>query len=250
MVQTIDLNGNKPDSGASPAGCPGEATADRLVAAATELFVEQGYNAVSTRALARAAGVNLSAITYHFGGKKGLYQAAIQRVLDHIAPIRNKVFADLARALDAAGDDPAALALLVTEFVGNMVRAQLNQDLGAAGFQLLIRETQNPNGDLKIVMDQHFALVEQGVASLVAKATGRSMDDLNTRIMALVILGQSSFFITGRLIALNLMDWQEYSAENIEKLASAIAPAIVAMLGLPAVENIAGRPEDGDGKRG
>jgi len=63
----------------------------RLLAAATPLFARRGLNGVSVRELASAAGVNLSMISYHFGGKEGLYaeilkaQFSVFRHIDEIA---------------------------------------------------------------------------------------------------------------------------------------------------------------------
>lgn len=56
-------------------------TADQLVAAAVDLFARHGYHGASVRAITRAAGVNLGAVTYHFGSKGALYEAAIGSVL-------------------------------------------------------------------------------------------------------------------------------------------------------------------------
>lgn len=53
-----------------------DGTADQLVAAARPLFAEHGYHGTSVRAITKAAGVNLGAITYHFGSKQALYEAA------------------------------------------------------------------------------------------------------------------------------------------------------------------------------
>ena len=49
-----------------------------LVAAATPLFARKGLHGVSVRELARAAGVNLAMVSYHFGGKEGLYAAVVE----------------------------------------------------------------------------------------------------------------------------------------------------------------------------
>jgi len=56
-------------------------TAAQLVATATELFARHGYHGTSVRAITRAAGVNLGAITYHFGSKGALYEAAIASIV-------------------------------------------------------------------------------------------------------------------------------------------------------------------------
>ena len=58
----------------------------KLLATAARLFARKGYNGVSVRELAKAAGVNLSMISYHFGGKEGLY-----------AEVLNQQFATLKR---------------------------------------------------------------------------------------------------------------------------------------------------------
>ena len=50
---------------------------DNLIATAIPLFAAKGLNGVSVRELASAAGVNLSMISYYFGGKEGLYAAVL-----------------------------------------------------------------------------------------------------------------------------------------------------------------------------
>lgn len=50
---------------------------DNLISAAMPLFAAKGLNGVSVRELASAAGVNLSMISYYFGGKEGLYAAVL-----------------------------------------------------------------------------------------------------------------------------------------------------------------------------
>jgi AcrR family transcriptional regulator len=44
------------------------------------LFAERGLHGVSVRELAKAAGTNVSMISYHFGGKLGLYEAVLRQV--------------------------------------------------------------------------------------------------------------------------------------------------------------------------
>lgn len=50
---------------------------EKLLVAGTELFAKKGFAGVSIRELAIAAGVNSALISYHFGGKEGLYEAVI-----------------------------------------------------------------------------------------------------------------------------------------------------------------------------
>jgi TetR/AcrR family transcriptional regulator len=50
---------------------------ENIIASATPLFAAKGLNGVSVRDLTRAAEVNLSMISYYFGGKEGLYAAIL-----------------------------------------------------------------------------------------------------------------------------------------------------------------------------
>src|SRR5512139_593226 len=66
-------------------------TRSKILSAATPLFAMHGLNGVSIRDLASAAGVNLSLVSYHFGGKEGLYTEILKgqfkgfRYIDDIA---------------------------------------------------------------------------------------------------------------------------------------------------------------------
>lgn len=50
-----------------------------IIASTIPLFAVKGLNGVSVRDLARAAGVNISMISYYFGGKEGLYAAVLSQ---------------------------------------------------------------------------------------------------------------------------------------------------------------------------
>jgi AcrR family transcriptional regulator len=54
-------------------------TAEKILAAATELFAERGYAATTTRAIADRAGVNEVTIFRHFESKLGVLRALGQR---------------------------------------------------------------------------------------------------------------------------------------------------------------------------
>jgi AcrR family transcriptional regulator len=57
----------------------GEATRRRIVDAARDVLLERGHAATSTRAVADEAGVRLSLVHYHFGGKQGLLLEVLER---------------------------------------------------------------------------------------------------------------------------------------------------------------------------
>lgn len=56
-----------------------------LIAAGRRLFARHGYDGCSVRAITEDAGANLGAITYHFGSKRGLYDAVVATCLTPFA---------------------------------------------------------------------------------------------------------------------------------------------------------------------
>lgn len=60
-----------------------EGRKEKLIRAGIELFAEYGYDKVSIRQIAAAAGVNSSMISYYFNGKSGLYEAIIVELLQN-----------------------------------------------------------------------------------------------------------------------------------------------------------------------
>ena len=53
-------------------------SADKILQAATALFADNNFNAVSIKQIAAASGVNSALISYYFGGKKNLYQEVLE----------------------------------------------------------------------------------------------------------------------------------------------------------------------------
>ena len=55
-----------------------ERSRDLLLESAKKLFARRGYEAATVREIAQDAGVNLSLVSYYFGGKDGLYRQVIE----------------------------------------------------------------------------------------------------------------------------------------------------------------------------
>jgi AcrR family transcriptional regulator len=70
----------------------GEDTKAALLAAAREVFVEQGFDGATVRAIAARAQVDPAMVNHWFGGKQGLFAAAVQLpitpewIRDHVFP--------------------------------------------------------------------------------------------------------------------------------------------------------------------
>lgn len=68
---------------------------EKLIEAATKLFAVQGFDGTSTRDIAKLSGLNISLISYYFGGKEGLYKAVIQDFANYAIENSNQLLLTL-----------------------------------------------------------------------------------------------------------------------------------------------------------
>jgi AcrR family transcriptional regulator len=53
-------------------------TRQKLLQAASQVFSKRGFSGATVKAIAAEAGCNISLISYHFGGKEGLFRALLE----------------------------------------------------------------------------------------------------------------------------------------------------------------------------
>ena len=66
----------------------GQPARSRLIQAAASCFAERGYAGTSVRDITAKADCNVGAITYYFGGKRGLYVATYEERFDELTKRR------------------------------------------------------------------------------------------------------------------------------------------------------------------
>ncbi len=58
------------------------ATKAKLIKSSLELFARKGFAGTSVKEIADKAGVNVALVSYHFGGKKGLYESCFEAFVE------------------------------------------------------------------------------------------------------------------------------------------------------------------------
>jgi AcrR family transcriptional regulator len=134
---------------------------ERLLREAMRLFGERGVDAVTTREICAAAGVNPGAIHYHFTDKDGLYREVLR------LPV-----CELQQQL-AGFDDPG---LSLHESIRRFLQPFLFDD-GACSAQLFFREMQAPSAVFMETVAREVGPLFDRFARLLAGHAGLSEPD-------------------------------------------------------------------------
>lgn len=167
-------------------------TQTRLLETAIREFGAKGLEGASTREIAAKAGTAMSSITYHFGGKEGLYRAAAE----HIAAKMSEVTHNLAIEAMAQAASPQEARDLIKLILGRVLE-KVSRSQNEALF--IVREQMNPTEAFNTIYKGAMGPLWHNMAQLVSVATGH--DDMRTcRIVTMMLLGQVISIRAGRAI--------------------------------------------------
>ena len=198
------------------------------------LFGRHGYDGVTTRELTDAAGVNLSAIRYHFGGKDELYRAVMTQLSSEIADlIGPPIDALKSGAANAAGDAAAVRACAVT-FAQTWCRAVLHDQRAQRRIPFIVRELSMPSKHFAILYDKFFRPLATALETVLTAYGGADSADPATIIrahgMANILLG----FVGSESVLWRRMAWKRYTPERVELILTTLPDTFAAALGEPA----------------
>lgn len=155
----------------------------RLLDSALNLFAERGYAKTSTREIARVANVNISAISYYFGDKAGLYRAVFNDP-------RTNPNVDPAIFEQDELDLRLALTSLICTFTDSLKQGEIMETC----MKLHFREMLEPTGLWVEEIDSAIKPAHQGMTRLLCRylEIPRADDDVH----------RLAFSITGLAISL------------------------------------------------
>lgn len=187
-----------------PAGAD-EDVRSALLDAAAKLFLKHGFERVTARQIAAAAGTTPAMIHYYFTSKLGLFRAMLERA---ITPLREKLAALLMQA-DGALDVPSLIIMHMRTVVANswIPVFILNEVLVEKGrFRAtFVREVASKQ--LPLVVQ----LLERG------RASGRFRRDLDPKLAALSLLSLCMFPFLTKVVSAPALGLK-YEGEELEQL--------------------------------
>ncbi|HSD39971.1 MAG TPA: CerR family C-terminal domain-containing protein [Rhodocyclaceae bacterium] len=197
----------------------GEETRRRLIEVAIRLFGERGFEGASTRDIARLAEVNSPALQYYFDNKEGLYLACVE----HMKATSEAHFGPTLDAAEAVLQDAQASREALLEAFHHIQDAiadyLLRDEDQAQPRRLFLAQEQAGRGGLaEPLYSRGKPRVTLVGAALVARLSGRSVDDPLTLLRLITANGQLMVFHVMPRAAMEAMGWQEFGEGNLRLL--------------------------------
>lgn len=207
-------------------------TRQRILDTSLGLFAEHGFKGVSVRDISAAAGVNIAAISYHFGSKQGLYHTIFETVLDEDEGRFAEQLANVARLLGRAGGDPALLAAAVEILAAGMVGRIATFEHAHWFSVLLARELALPGELFELLYRRRAEPVLGAMTRVVAAARGVTAEDPAARLSANLLYGQIGNLVFSRPLLWRQLGWDRYTPGRVDLLTRTITELICRALGL------------------
>ena len=198
-------------------------TQGRLLDIAIREFGAKGLEGASTRGIAAAAGTAMSSITYHYGGKDGLYLAAADHIAQHMAD----EMADALAAEAGVGDDPTAARAALHRLVGRLVDKMAGDEMAGSSL-FILREQYAPGEAFERIWAGMMGQLMRRLADLVCVATGAPGPA--ARIATVTLMGQAMAVRATRAAVLRLLEVEELDAPTLHTLKARITSNMDAIL--------------------
>jgi len=169
-----------------PGQSPGEAA---ILAAGVRLFAEKGFDGVSMRGVAQAAGVSKANIYHHFSSKEALYLAILQSSA-----------AETAELVENLADGRGCFDERLKEFSKAYQRHLFDRRLSS---RLLLREALSGDEQKnKKIADQVVGNVFRRMISILhaGQESGVLREDLDPTLCAFLLFGGNVFFFQAQNI--------------------------------------------------
>ncbi|MDB5576344.1 MAG: yttP [Bradyrhizobium sp.] len=197
----------------------------RLLDAAIEQFGKFGFEGTSTRQIARASNTTMSSITYHYGGKHGLYLAAADQIVEAINERQRSMLADVARRTPSTSDE--AIHLCVT-YLDSFAAMMLSPE-SAPWARFIIREQFDPTEAFERIWEGLMASTLTLLLDLTSKALP-NLPDKERRALVVLMLGQAIMLRASHASACRVLGTEQLQAADLALLRHRLASNVRAIL--------------------
>lgn len=190
---------------------------NRLLDTAIDQFGRFGFEGASTREIARASGTAMSSITYHFGGKQGLYLAAADYIAERVRERQASSIAAMTKAVanvGSLGRTEATEQLL--GMLDSFAHMMLSPESGSWA-RFIVREQQSPTEAFERIYEKVMRPMTEAFVALMRIARP-DLEEREARGMAIMLHGQVLILRVGRASVCKILGASSLEDEEMSLL--------------------------------
>lgn len=195
----------------------GEETRARILDVALTAFGNSGFSGVTTRQIAKQAGVNLPALTYYFGNKRGLYLACAHAIVasyrNGMAPVAEVYYATLRSPL-IVEEARSLLKRLFAELARFLLSTPGTQNPAL----FVQREIASPGPAFEILYAELWRPGIELVTNLIMQVSGGRLSETEAQIRAVLMISSLTGFLSGLPVVARAAGKADYLALVIAAL--------------------------------
>lgn len=184
-------------------------TPAKLIDAAVILFAEKGFSTVTIREVAEASSANSALISYHFGGKEGLYRAVLEQQFAAVGRALLSVSTQNERPLDRIATFAWAIINLhqTNPYLLRLVNAELSTP------------TPSFKEVVKLYIGRNFEFICQAIREGIE--AGEIKKEIQPEYAALALAGIINFYFLAKpleqqFVTMNSDSDSEYGKQAIQ----------------------------------
>lgn len=204
-----------------------QGTKEKILEAASEVFVTHGFKNATVREMCKKAGVNIAAINYHFRDKENLYLATLRYC-------REISFKKYPMYPDTKETEPPEDRLKA--FIHLFVFRVLEEGPASRFAKLVAREYVQPTKALDVLVKETVRPGFLRLSAIVRQLTGKHADDEMVQYCCMSIVSQFLYFLYARPVINRLFGKASFKKEEIARIAEHIT-----FFSLHAVRGLKGR---------
>lgn len=196
-------------------------TRERLLQTAVTAFGRRDYDGVAIRQIVEQADANIAAVSYHFGGKRGLYLATVEYLADQLHVQLAEQRSRIGETLESGNTNECVDRLC--ELTGSFIEVLLGGELGESAPGIIFREQAQPTEAYEILYRELLQPMHATLSSLIACHRGEAIASRSSITLAHAIMGQCVIFRIGRTTLLRRLDQPAYTRTDIDELKRQLA---------------------------
>jgi len=197
-------------------------TVRHLLDAASREFAKHGFAAARIRDIVDAAGANLAAVNYHFGGKQGLYEATVAKLL---LRANNDLPADSLQSRIVAPEER------LHAFARVMLERYLGGENPSATSLVVAHELLDPTPAVDAILRGATGPQWARLREIVAELLGPLATEEDVALASLSVEAQWLFFLYGRRMLEHQIPDIARDPGLVDKLAQHVAAFSIAAIG-------------------